>query len=345
MAMNRFEWTSARTVGEAAASAATTVADAMLALPGAPPGQAVVLKAGGIDVLDLMKEGLLAPRRVVNLRAIAGLDGIAQESDGGVRIGALASLEQVATHKFVAQPYAALADALAGSASPQIRHVATLGGNILQRPRCWYFRSAAHRCLRKGGGRCFAIHGENQYHAIFANEVCAVVHPSTAATALVAFGARIEIANAEGDVRRPLLDEFFVAPETDVQRETDLKPGEVVTAVLLPALAAGTTSAHLRDADKQAFDWPIADVAVVLERDADGSCRRASVVLGAAAPVPRRARAAEEVLAGQVIDEALAREAGQAALEASTPLSKNHYKQPIFAALVRRALLRAAGKV
>ena len=344
MAMNRFEWSSAGTVGQAAASASTTVADAMLAPPGGPPGQAVLLKAGGIDLLDLMKEGLLAPRRVVDLRAIAGLDAIAEDGDGGVRIGALASLEQVATHKLIGQHYGALADALAGSASPQIRHVATLGGNILQRPRCWYFRSEAHRCLRKGGGKCFAIHGENQYHAIFANEVCAVVHPSTAATALVAFGAHIEITNAEGEVRRPLLDEFFVAPETDVQRETDLKPGEVVTAVLLPTLAAGTTSAHLRDADKLAFDWPIADVAVVLERDADGRCRRASVVLGAAAPVPRRARATEEVLVGQVIDAKLAREAGQAALEASTPLAKNRHKQPIFAALVRRALLRAAGQ-
>jgi xanthine dehydrogenase YagS FAD-binding subunit len=344
MAMNRFEWASAGTVGQAAASASTTVADAMLAPPGGPPGPAVVLKAGGIDLLDLMKEGLLAPRCVVNLRAIAGLDAIAEAADGGVRIGALASLEQVATHKLIGQRYAALADALASSASPQIRHVATLGGNILQRPRCWYFRSAVHRCLRKGGGKCFATHGENQYHAIFANEVCAVVHPSTAATALVAFGAHIEIANAEGEVRRPLLDEFFVAPETDVQRETDLQAGEVVTAVLLPPLAAGTTSAHLRDADKLAFDWPIADVAVVLERDVDGSCRRASVVLGAAAPVPRRARSAEEVLAGQVIDEALAREAGQAALEGSTPLAKNGYKRPIIAALVRRALLRAAGQ-
>jgi xanthine dehydrogenase YagS FAD-binding subunit len=238
----------------------------------------------------------------------------------------------------------ALAEAAGGSASPQIRHVATIGGNLLQRPRCWYFRSIAHRCLRKGGGKCFAVHGENQYHAIFANEVCAVVHPSTAATALVALGARIEIVNAGGDVRRPLLDEFFVAPETDVQRENDLKEGEVVTAVLLPAPAAATTSAHMRQSDKQAFDWPIADVAVVLERDADGRCSKASVVLGAAAPVPRRARATEEMLVGEMIDEKLAREAGHAALEASTPLARNHYKQPIFAALVARVLLRAAGQ-
>ena len=345
MSMPRFEWSSARTVAEAAAASSATVADAMLAAPaGASPAQAAVFQAGGIDVLDLMKENLLAPRRVVSVRGVAGLDRIAEDGRGGVRIGALATLEQVATHPLVVRRYAALADALAGSASPQIRHIATLGGNILQRPRCWYFRSVLHRCLRKGGGRCFAIHGENQYHAVFSNEVCAVVHPSTAATALVAFDASVEIANAQGELRRPLLDEFFVAPEIDVQRENDLKPGEVATAVLLPPLAAGATSAHLRESDKLSFDWPIADVAVVLERDADGRCRGAAVVLGAAAPVPYRARAAEELLVGKAIDEAVARAAGQAALEGATPLARNHYKLPIFAVLVRRALLRAAGQ-
>ena len=146
----------------------------------------------------------------------------------------------------------------------------TLGGNILQRSGCWYFRSDAQRCLRRGGGRCYAIHGENQYHAIFANEVCAVVHPSTLATALVALHARIELVNAAGETGRPPLDEFFVAPEVDVQRENDLRPGEIATAVLLPPLAAGTTSTHLRESDKLSFDWSIADVAVRLERDEAG---------------------------------------------------------------------------
>ena len=153
----------------------------------------------------------------------------------------------------------------------------------------------------------------------------------------------MELVNAEGEPRRPLLDEFFVAPETDVQRENDLKAGEVVTAVLLPALAAGARSAHLREADKQAFDWPIADVAVALDRDEEGRCRRASVVLGAAAPVPRRARATEDLLVGKVVD-------GTWRARPARPRSRrprrfaNHYKLPIFAALVRRALLRAASQ-
>jgi len=344
MAMTRFEWMSARTVAEAAAAASTTVAEAMLATHGDAASPADVLKAGGVDLIDLMKEGLLAPRRIVNMRGVPGLDVIAEDGAGGLRIGALATLEQAAADPRVRQRYTALADALAGSASPQIRSVATLGGNILQRPRCWYFRSDAQRCLRRGGGRCFAIHGENQYHAIFANEVCAVVHPSTAATALVAFDARIELVNSQGEARQPLLDDLFVVPEIDVQRENDLKPGEAATAVLLPPLAAGAASAYLREADKLSFDWPIADVAVALERDEQGRCRRAAVVLGAAAPVPHRARAAEDLLVGKAIDETLARAAGEAALEGATPLAKNRHKLPIFAVLVRRALLRAAGQ-
>jgi xanthine dehydrogenase YagS FAD-binding subunit len=341
MSMPRFEWASARSPAEAVAIASTTVAEAMRGADGAA-NSADVLKAGGIDLLDLMKEGLLAPRRLINLRGVAGLDTITEDGAGGLRVGALATLAQVAAQPLVRQRYAALAEAAAGSASPQIRSVATLGGNVLQRPRCWYFRSEAQRCLRRGGGRCYAIHGENQYHAIFTNEICAVVHPSTLATALLALDARIELVDAAGEMRRPPLDEFFVAPEVDVQRENDLKPGEIATAVLLPPLAAGTTSTHLREADKLSFDWPIADVAVRLERDEAARCRRVAVVLGAAAPVPHRAWAAEDFLIGKAIDDAAARAAGKAALEGATPLSKNGYKLPIFAALVRRALLRAA---
>ena len=164
--MERFSWQSAHSVPQAAALATTTVADAMLA---DPTETSVILKAGGIDVLDLMKEDLLRPARLVNLREIPGLDAII-EDDAGVRIGAMATLQQIASHPLLRRRYAALADAAGSSASPQIRNVATLGGNLLQRPRCWYFRSAAHYCARKGGDPCFAFVGENQYHAVFAQD-------------------------------------------------------------------------------------------------------------------------------------------------------------------------------
>jgi xanthine dehydrogenase YagS FAD-binding subunit len=341
--MQQFELLNARSAAEAANAGATTVAAAMVAPAGGRvPQDAVIVKAGGIDLLDLMKEGLLQPRRIVNLRGIAGLDGIVAQSDGTLRIGALVTIAQVAGSSVVRQGYAALADAAGSSASPQIRNVATLGGNLLQRPRCWYFRSASHHCARKGGETCFAFGGENQYHAIFDQNGCAIVHPSTAATALVALGAKVVLVSAEGASREVVLEDFYLLPDKDIHRENDLRPGEILTAVVLPKLAPGIRSVHLKLGEKESFDWPIADVAVLLDCDPDGVCRRASIVLGAAAPVPHRAKAAEAALRGKPVHEQIARDAAHAALAGVTPLSKNAYKLPIFETLVRRAIMAAA---
>ena len=336
--MNRFAWMAARTVAEAAASASTTVAEAMTA-----PGDAAVIKAGGIDLLDLMKESLLTPGTVVSLTAIPGLDAIV-EADGGWRIGSMVTLATLADHPGLQRRYSALTDAVQASASPQIRHVATLGGNILQRPRCWYFRAVETRCLRKGGGHCFAIPGENQYHAIFDNMPCAIVHPSTAATALVALGAMVELEDAEGGTRRVLLEDFFVLPDRDLQRENDLRTHEILTAIFLPSLPSSVRMAHSKVGQKESFDWPLADVAVVLDVDPDNVCERASIVLGAAAPVPHRATAAEAVLTGKRIDVSAATEAAHASLEGAVPLSHNAYKLPLFETLVRRSILQALAR-
>ena len=246
--MNRFEWREARSILEAADAAAG----------------AAVPKAGGIDLLDLMKEGLLAPRRIVNLRAIPELGRIAEEQGGSVRIGATVTLAQLAVDPLVQARYRALSEAAANSASPQIRNVATIGGNLLQRPRCWYFRSRDHHCVRKGGPACFAFAGENQYHAIFAHNGCAIVHPSTSATALVALDARVELIAAGGRKRVVALEDFFLLPEQDIERENSLEAGEILAAILLPP-HRGVRSAHLRQGELDSFDWPIADVAVVLD--------------------------------------------------------------------------------
>jgi xanthine dehydrogenase YagS FAD-binding subunit len=342
--MTPFEWTAPGALEEAAGAGADTVADAMVSYFGEPPKAGTVLKAGGIDLLDLMKEGLLTPSRVVNLRALPGLDSVVQHGDGGVRVVANVTLAQLADNALVRTRYRALADAARASASPQIRAVATLGGNLLQRPRCWYFRSTQHHCARKGGDACFAFAGENQYHAIFGHSGCAIVHPSTAATALVAFDASIELARAGGAKRIVRLEDFFLLPEVDMHRENDLKPGEILTAILLPPQMEGARSVHLKLGEKEAFDWPVADVAAVLETAAEGTCRRASVVLGAAAPVPYRAKQAEAALTGKPIDDQVARSAAHAALAGAAPLSKNAYKLPIFETLVRRAILAAAGQ-
>ena len=338
--MNRFEWESALSVAQAAGTGSVTVADAMRSQSGRPEADTVVLKAGGVDLLDLMKEGLLSPRRVVNLRTIADLGRIVEEPGGSIRVGSMVTLAQLAEHPAIRTHYRALAEAAGNSASPQIRQVATIGGNLLQRPRCWYFRSLHHHCVRKGGEACFAFAGENEYHAIFGQNGCAIVHPSTSATALVAFNARLELTAARGQKRVVALEEFFLSPEQNIERENDLRPGEILTAVLLPP-QRDTRSAHLRQGEMESFDWPVADVAVVLDIGAGNVCRRASVVLGAAAPVPYRAKEAEKVLAGKSITEDTARSAAGAALAGAMPLSRNAYKLPIFEALVRRAILNA----
>jgi len=249
------------------------------------------------------------------------------------------TLAQLAEHPLLRARYRALADAAGQSASPQIRQVATIGGNLLQRPRCWYFRSLHHHCVRKGGEACFAFAGENQYHAIFGHNGCAIVHPSTSATALVAFDARVELAGAQGRKRTVALEDFLLSPEQDIERENDLKPGEILTAVLLPPLKQGTRSAHLRQGELESFDWPLADVAVVLDMPAGEVCERAAIVLGAAAPVPYRAKEAQAVLAGNQVSNDAARRAARAALAGAMPLSQNAYKLPMFEALVRRVIL------
>jgi len=340
--MMSFALASCKTVAEAAETASAVVADAMSAP--ITPGATAIVKAGGVDLLDLMKENLLAPSILVNLKEIPGLDTIVQDESGGLRIGAMVTLAQLAEHKLLREHYPAVADAVQSSASPQIRNVATLGGNLLQRPRCWYFRSEAFHCLRKGGNHCFAVLGENQYHAIFDNLPCAIVHPSTAATALVALGATVELVSTQGGLRQPKLEDFFGPPDQDIHRENDLKPHEILTAIRLPPLAATTRMAHLKQGEKDSFDWPLADVAVVLDLSPDGTCKSAAVILGAAAPVPHRAAAAESVLAGKRIDSVVAAQAGQAALEGAMPLTKNGYKLPLFETLVRRAILAASAR-
>jgi xanthine dehydrogenase YagS FAD-binding subunit len=322
--MNRFEWTNARSVDEAVAQMNGSAA----------------LKAGGIDLIDRLKEGLDAPSRLINIRSIKGLDGVSEDEKKGLRIGPLVTLASLDTNRVVRSRYTALADAAGHAATPQIRNVATIGGNLLQRPRCWYFRQEEFNCRKKGGDRCYAIEGENQYHAIFGNKLCAIVHPSALATALVAMRARLVLTGPKGK-REVELEKFFVTPEEDVGRENSIGPDELITEIQVPALPAGSHSVYLKQGEKESFDWPVADVAVVLNC-AGRRCEQASIVLGAAAPVPLRARGAESVLAGKAINEETAREAARAAIQGATPLTENAYKLSIFTALVRRAILAAA---
>ena len=340
--MNRFSWASPKSVAEAAELASATVADAMSGAGATDASGTSLVKAGGTDLLDLMKEGLVEPARVVSLAALEELKTIGQGPDGALQLGSLLTLDRLGRDTDVGGRYPALARAAAASASPQIRNVATVGGNLLQRPRCWYLRAAEYHCLRKGGGHCFALTGENQYHAVFDNRPCAIVHPSTLATVLVALGASVVLADPEGRQRRLALEDFFVSVEKDVQRENVLQRQEILLHVDVPPPAPGTRMAYARLSQKAAFDWPLVDAAVVLELATDGACRAARIVLGSVAPTPWRAREAERVIVGRHVEETPAAEAAGVAVKGATPLAGNAYKVTLARTIVYRALLEAA---
>jgi xanthine dehydrogenase YagS FAD-binding subunit len=218
--------------------------------------------------------------------------------------------------------------------------MATLGGNLLQRPRCWYFRNQLTFCRKKGGEKCFAQEGENQYHAIFNNGLCAIVHPSGVAGPLVAMGAKVELTGPK-QKREVALEEFFVPPAVNLHAENQLAADEVITAIRLPALPSGAKTYYIKQMEKDSFDWPIADAAVVLQMDGN-TCKKASIVLGAAAPIPHRAAEAEQALQGQAVTEETARKAAQEALKAASPMTQNAYKIGVFEAVITRTILGAA---
>ncbi len=303
-----------------------------------------VVKAGGIDLLDLMKEGVVSPPRLVNIRNIESLRGIEMRQDG-LHLGPLSTLTEISVHPQVQQSYAALADAAGHAATPQVRNMATLGGNITQRPRCWYFRSSDFDCKKKGGtsDECHAHEGENQYHAVMNNSTCAMVHPSSTAVPLLAMHAEIEMTSKRGK-RVVAIKDFYVPPEKSLVNETVLEPGELITGIFVPAPVPGTRSAYQKYGEKESFDWPLADAGVVLEMDGN-RCVKAFVAMGVAAPTPIRSQAAEAMLAGKTIDEATARAAAKAAMKDATPLSGNAFKTQLFQTAIYRTVLLAAGQM
>jgi xanthine dehydrogenase YagS FAD-binding subunit len=305
--------------------------------------QGAKIKAGGIDLLDLMKEKIVSPPKLVNIRNIEELQGI-EATQEGLRLGPLVTLAEIAAHPEIQERYSALSDAAGHAATPQVRNMATLGGNIMQRPRCWYFRSSDFDCRKKGTSDvCHALSGENQYHAIVNNQTCAMVHPSSTAVPLLAMGAHVEMTSKRGK-RTVEMSHFYVPPERSLTQETAVEQGELITRIVVPVPEKGTRSAYQKYGEKESFDWPLADAGVVLVMDGR-VCRRAAIVLGVAAPTPIRATAAEAVLRGKVIDEATARAAGAAAVKGATPLSQNGYKVQLFQTAVYRTILLAAGQM
>lgn len=301
-----------------------------------------VIKAGGIDLLDRMKEGTSQPEKLVNIRNIAGLRGI-RETDQGLEIGPLTTLAEISEHPAIRSHYQVLADACGSASTPHIRNMATVGGNLLQHVQCWYYRSSDFQCIRKGKDLCFAFEGLNQYHAIMDYTTCPSVAPSSAAVALLALNGSVESHSAKKGKRTVAIKDFYVVPDANPTKFTVIEPDELLTSIVVPKPAAGTRSAYQKYGEKESFDWAIADAGVVLEMDGD-TCRRAVITMGAASPVVRRATSAEAALAGKPITEETARQAGRLSVEGAKPLSMNSYKLDLFPVAVYRTILLAAGK-
>lgn len=349
--MNTFEYTTASSPEQAVSLLGKSWEDARLL-------------AGGVDLLGEMKERIVTPKRVVNIKGIPGLNTI-QEKGGELRIGAIATLRAIERHPAILKRWTAIAEASASVGAPQIRNVGTLGGNLCQRPRCWYYRSDLFHCLKKGGDRCYAEDGENAYHAIFGNGPCHIVHPSDVAPAIIALGGRIAVVGPKGRREVPA-EEFYIMPDVDPSAETILKPNEIVVEVIIPSLPEGTKSLYLKQREKQSLDFALAGVAVVITVE-NGICRQARIVLSGVAPVPWRAREAEVVLIGKKIrnkspgpvetgplvypddallvgkrvDLELVKAAADAALATAKPMRDNGYKVPLAKTLIKRAIVRA----
>jgi xanthine dehydrogenase YagS FAD-binding subunit len=292
--------------------------------------------AGGTDLLTLMKADLYAPRRLVDIKRLAELDNRIDEDPAGLTIGALTTLAQLEKDPRVLALCPALAEAAALAASPQLRHMATIGGNVLQRPRCWYFRNPRISCWLKGSDDCPARLGENQLHTLFDVSPCVAVHPSDPATALVALDASLRLRGAWGERDLPLAD--FFAPPTDNRRtETVIRGDELIVSLHIPTATPGALSTYLKAMDRKVWAFALVGVAAVVQLDGSriGDAR---IVLGGVAPVPWRAEAAERILAGAEVSDEVITRAAEAALEGAQPLAHNGYKVPLATALVRRAL-------
>lgn len=293
--------------------------------------------AGGNDSFDWFKDRVKRPSAVVDLSGLDELRGVRETDDGGIEIGAMTSLTNLAASELVQTRYRLLADAAGHVASPQIRNTGTLGGNVSQDCRCWYYRAGVD-CYRAGGNTCYADTpaGQNREHCLWEADRCIAVSPSDTAPALVALEARMAIVNADGEREVPA-EEFFIGPSVDIERMTVLEPGDVLTAIRLPPTWAGARFYFEKVADRNTWDFPLVNVAAAMFVEG-GMIDRIRITAGAVQCTPRRLSAVEEVVAGQPKNDATAQLAGQSSTRGATPLNFNHFKIPLLQNLVTRAI-------
>ncbi|HMG72522.1 MAG TPA: xanthine dehydrogenase family protein subunit M [Pyrinomonadaceae bacterium] len=334
--MKAFEWISP-----------TSINDAVAALTSAPApddvDDAARPIAGGQDLLTTMKDYITRPTRVVNLKGIRGLDRIVADGKGGLRIGALVTLAQLDEDPVVHRNFPGLAEAAHSIASPQIRNLGTVGGNLCQRPRCWYFRLEDAVCLKKGGSECFAATGENKYHAILGGGPSYIVHPSDLAPMLMALGASVSVVGSGGK-QTISLDKFFTLPsQGNLRRENVLKNDDLITEITVPASKFASHSTYLKFKERDSLDFALASVAAAVTLGANKTVTEARLVLGGVAPIPWRVPRAEAALIGKTLDSEVLQSVAGIALAGAKPLAKNAYKIPLTQTLVRRALAKAGG--
>jgi len=322
--MQPFEYANPKTVKEAVALLGSTWADA-------------AVLAGGTDLLSLMKDFVMSPKRVVNIKGITELKGIAKTA-AGLRIGAAATVDELMSSPLVRASYPSLLQAARGITSPQIRNMGTVGGDLCQRPRCWYFR-AGHGLLAMHNGKSLVVAGDGRYHAIFPMGDARFVSASSFGPALIALGAKLKMAGPNG-AREVAAADFFVAPKSDSEREVAIQPNEILTEIIVPAAITKNATYEVRQ--KEALDWPLATASVVLKMKGT-AVSEGRIVLGHVAPVPYHAKEASEWLAGKTITAATAAEAAEAAVRGAQPVETNGYKVQLAKTAAKRALLAAAG--
>jgi xanthine dehydrogenase YagS FAD-binding subunit len=303
-------------------------------------GEGSRVHAGGTDLLGCMRDDVLEVDRIVSIAGIESLKGIREDTDGSLRIGALTPLATVAEDARVRARYPVLGQAAEAVGTPQLRNQGTLGGNVCQKPRCWYYRGP-FPCRRKGGGRCYAVTGNNEGHAIFGGAGCHIVHPSDTAPALTALRATALVAG-QGGTRSVPLDDFFVPPGLDPTRETTLEAGEVLAELVLPPSADGLRSSYRKVRGRRSWDFALVGVALALRMAPGGVVQDASVVFSGVAPVPWRSRPVERALTGERLTDDVVRLAGEVAVESAQPMRHNQYKVPLLRGLVEQELRRIA---
>ena len=292
--------------------------------------------AGGTDLLGCLRDEIFGAQKIVSISHFKDLRGIKTTAQGGLRIGALTTLTEVASDKTIQERYPALSKGASEAASPQLRNQGTIGGNICQKPRCWYYRGEFH-CLRKGGDKCYAYGGQNHFHCIFGSGgICYIVHPSDTAPSLVAYEATVKVVGPKGTRRIPLA-KFYVLPSEDVRKETVLKPDEIVTELLLPPPVQGLRGSYRKVRARRSWDFALAGMALVVKFQGD-KIKKAHAVLSGAAPIPWRSREIEEAITGKRLDADAVSRAAEAAVKNAEPLKHNAYKIPLFRGMIEEEL-------